>query len=478
MLFSGEVDIDHILPYSKTWDDSPANKIVCLAEANKFKRNRSPWEAWGDTEQWEAIAERAQQLPGNKRWRFAPDAMEQFAGQGGFLARQLMETQYLSRMARKYLMALYADRPDENPVWVTPGRLTEMLRRRWGLNALLHDHNQYDTNKPKNRQDHRHHAIDAAVIALTDRSFLNRISREAGRMEAEGLEDFVWRSIPEEPWENFRKEMRGILENMVVSHRPRHKIIDFSLRRLGRDRTAGRLHNDTAYGLTGGKSEKGVPLVVHRVPLENIKSEKDIHKIRDAQLRDALWDFTRGLSGKEFTRALIDFANQDKLDGKPNPFRGIRRVRITEPLHVIPIKDRKGRPYKGYKGDSNYRYDVWELPDGRWKATVISMFDAHQPDHEAQKPHPAAKRRMKIFQNDMCAWEKDGRLVYGRVVKFGQNGQITLAPHNEANTDARNRDKNDAFRYYSPAPGGLKNIKFRLLRVDETGYFHDPGPLA
>ena len=72
MLFSPGVEIDHILPFDATLDDSNANKIVCLREANRLKRKRSPYEAWGHTAEWEEIAARASRLPREKRWRFEP----------------------------------------------------------------------------------------------------------------------------------------------------------------------------------------------------------------------------------------------------------------------------------------------------------------------------------------------------------------------------------------------------------------------
>ncbi len=479
MLFSGAVDIDHILPYAKTLDDSAANKIVCLREANQEKRDRTPYEAWGHTEKWEGIAERAKGLPANKRWRFAPDALERFRGNHeDFLARQLNETQYLARMARLYLAALYPVKLAQAPVWVTPGRLTALLRRHWGLNSILRGDNLPEEQQAKARDDHRHHALDASVIGLTSRGLLNRISREAGRLEAQGLEDYVWQSIPAEPWPGFREEVARIVRRMIVSHRPRHKTIDFSLRRVGRDQTAGQLHEETAYGLTGERTQRGDPIVVYRVPLTSLKP-KDIELVRDPDLRDALWNHTRDLSGKEYEKALAEFPTLERVGGKPNPWKGIRRVRITRALNVIPIRDRRtGQPYKAYKGGSNYRYDLWELPNGKWEAEVISMFDAHQPGwkSELKRKYPTARKLMRIFQNDMCAWEQDGNTVYGRVVKFTKNGQITLAPHNEANVDARNRDASDPFKFISPAPAGLKNMKFRLVKVDETGRVFDPGP--
>src|SRR3546814_14085782 len=91
-------------------------------------------------------------------------------------------------------------------------------------------------------------------------------------------------------------------------------------------------------------------------------------------MRDALWGATRDLCGKEFEKALLDFSRKDPV------FKGIRRVRVREGLKVIPVRDKSGVAYKGYKGDANARFDVWQLPDGKWTAAVVSMLDAHRHD--------------------------------------------------------------------------------------------------
>ena len=100
MLFDGSCDVDHILPFSRTLDDGFANRTLCLKEANRQKTNKTPWEAWGETDRWETIAANLKNLPANKAWRFAPDAMERFEGENDFSARALKDTQYLSRIAR------------------------------------------------------------------------------------------------------------------------------------------------------------------------------------------------------------------------------------------------------------------------------------------------------------------------------------------------------------------------------------------
>ncbi|MCY3877545.1 MAG: type II CRISPR RNA-guided endonuclease Cas9 [Rhodobacteraceae bacterium] len=462
MLFDGSCDVDHILPYSRTLDDSPANRTLCLKEANRAKRNQTPWEAWGRTEKWGEISANIKNLPGNKQWRFAPDAMTRFEEKRDFLDRALVDTQYLSRLARTYLDTLYAD--SEQHVWVIPGRLTEMFRRHWGLNWLLTDHNK-NTNKAKDRTDHRHHAVDAAVIAATDRSLLNRVSKAAGRHEEQGAENVVRTTDP--PWKGFREEIGAQLERIIVSHRADHGRIDLSARVVGRDSTSGKLHNDTAYGLTG-ESQNGVPLVVSRKPLDAL-NPASLGKIRDPQLRQCLKTATQGKTGKDFKEALVEFARTSSR------YRGVRRVRIVEPVNVIEVEDGAGRAYKGYKPDSNHCYEVWELPTGEWVPQVLTTFEAHL-EQVPRKPHPAARRIMRLYKKDTLylSHPKHGDVV----ATIGQLGiqRLDLVPHNEADADARNRDKTDPFSFIRVSVGTLKRSQARRVYVDEMGRLRDPGP--
>ncbi len=474
MLFSGAVEVDHILPFDATLDDSQANRLLCLREANRFKRKRSPYEAYGERPEWEAIKERAARLPREKRWRFEPDAMARFDAEGGFLARQLVDTKHLSRLAREYVSALYPDRGEgSSHVWVSPGRLTEMLRRSWGLNRILHDDNAGgSSDQPKNRLDHRHHAIDAAVVAVTDRGLLQRIARESGQRGHEQARELTRKLQP--PWEGFREELEERIGSTVTSHRPNHGSASKAALPKNRDATAGRLHNDTAYGLTG-RQENGVPLVAHRVPLESLKPD-DLNdggrRVADQTLRKAMKAAVGDAEGKAFIQALTRFREMHPK------FAGIRRVRVIEPLAVIPIRDSNGQVYKGYKGDSNYRYDVWEVPTGKWISEVISMFDAHQPGRLSQirQQHHNPRKVLSLHRDDLLALDRGAGRELMRVVKFSEN-QLVLAPPNEAGSlKARDADKGDPFRYVYPSPRALKTWGARQVRIDELGRVQDPGP--
>ncbi|MDP2354827.1 MAG: type II CRISPR RNA-guided endonuclease Cas9 [Beijerinckiaceae bacterium] len=260
-LFSDETEIDHILPFSQTLDDSAANKVVCFREANREKRNRSPFAAFGHRANWQAISLNAEKLAGNKRWRFAPDAMDRFNTEGrDFLDRQLNETKYLSRIARDYLSVVADD------VWVSTGNLTAMLRGKWGLNSILSDDNR------KNRDDHRHHAIDAAVIGCMSRGLLNEMSRRAGQTELNQRHQII-ADVPV-PYEGFRDQVREFARTMVVSHKPEHG-------------KTGALHEETAYGIVRNDEERKTGNLIYRKALTALTA-KDIDRVRDPILRQQL----------------------------------------------------------------------------------------------------------------------------------------------------------------------------------------------
>ena len=476
MLFTNDIDVDHIIPFSKCFDDSAANKVVCMAEANKRKSNKTPYEAFYGTDYWPAIEQCVANLPRNKAWRFNSDALERYNDQGGFLARQLTDTQYVSKMARQYLEAVCPTQSSllHSGVSVVPGKLTEMLRRHWDLNRLLNDHNH--AGAKKNRADHRHHAIDAAVIGVTDRGLLQRISKVVSSNEENEVERVISDIKP--PFAEFRGQLGDAVNTAIVSHKADRG-------KPGKNgSTTGKLHKETAYGLAAKKSDDKLPTVVHKIEVEKLRKTKDIEKICNEHLQSALLNVVEDLSEKDFPVAISHFIQ--KQTDENGPYANMRGVRVCQALSVIEIKDETGKTIKAYAGNANQRFDVWELPDGKWKANVISVFDAHRknydPDAAFRKEHslpPTARKVLRLHQNDMIAYDdpEKGTLI-ARVVKFTITGQITLVAHNEANIYDRHNEKSDPFKLYSPTAFGLKKLNARQVRVDEIGQLFDPGPIT
>ncbi|MEM8616214.1 MAG: type II CRISPR RNA-guided endonuclease Cas9, partial [Pseudomonadota bacterium] len=312
-LFSGDVEIEHILPLSRTWDDSFANKVLSMRRANRLKKNQTPYEAFGHNPggfDWEQIGQFAGDLPKSKSWRFAPDAMDQWeARDGDFIARQLNDTRYISRLGKTFVEALYGgqgEKGERRRVWVVPGRLTSDLRYHAGFNTLS---GFTDLNR-KDRTDHRHHAVDALVIALTDQAMLKRSADFAKRDEPAKQSDIL--QAMAEPLKRYRRSAEDRLGKLVVSHKPDHGFQDA-------------MHNDTAYGITGEVDENGQSLLVTRKPIEAL-SDKDIVNIVDETLRRHFAYATDGLTGAAFQEAMRQAARE-----LTPPVQSIRLVTPMKP---------------------------------------------------------------------------------------------------------------------------------------------------
>lgn len=460
-LFSPDVEIEHILPFSRTFDDGFNNKTLSMRQANRDKRNMTPHEAFGNSPEgydWEEISKRAQELSKGKRWRFGPDAMERYENEErNFIARQLTDTQYISRLAKQYLESIYGGQGHAggtNHVWVVTGHLTADLRHYWGLNSVLMGDNLPESEaQKKNRNDHRHHAIDAVVIGCTDRSMLKRASDEAKKNEREFSQRFL--AGTPEPWEGFRADVERSVRAITVSHKPDHGY-------------QNAMHNDTAYGIPKGKDgepdKRGVRTVVTRKPIDSFEKPADLEKIRDFNLKLQLLEATQGLSGAEFKQCLITTAS--------NMSPPVYKVRIEERLKVIPMKDDTGRAYKAYKGDSNYCYDLWEDEKGNWIGEVISTYEAYQLGRKDSQWWRKAIGRdgqnllMRLRKGDYLQLEHDGKVVIVQVYKFSA-GKIMMAQHHEGNVDARVRAKE--LKPIQKSPSSLKKANARRVTVSPSG---------
>ena len=447
-LFSAEVEIEHLIPFARSLDDGLGNKTLAMRKANRDKGDRTPFEAFGVSPKgysWDDILDRVDKLPPNKKARFAPDAAAKFANSDEWLARQLNDNAYISRVARQYLTAVcYKD-----DVRVVPGKLTALFREALGLNRLIGE--TFD----KERNDHRHHAIDALVVGLTERTLLNKASSHSKFAREQGFKRLL-ENMPA-PWELFSEHAKASMANIVVSHKPDHGV-------------EASLHNDTAYGIVEGPNEDGVSMVVSRKPVAKLK-ETDLVKVRDINLAKAI-EVYAAKSQLPFASAVKEFSDINK----------VYRCKLIEPMSVILIKDKNGRVYKSYKGDGNYCYEIFELDDGKWDGTVISNFEANQHVYKSFLADTAISRKqsfcgkklvMRLCRNDVLAIQ-NSNVTLLRVAKISA-GMITLAAINEANVDARNRDKDDPFKLFAKSPNALKGLSARRIFIDTIGRVKDPG---
>lgn len=413
MLLSDEVEIEHILPFSQTLDDSLNNKTVARRQANRIKGNRTPWDARNDfaAQDWDyaSILARAEQMPKAKRYRFGEDGYQHWLkDDAGFLARALNDTRHLSKVAREYMSLVCPN------TCVIPGRMTAMLRAKFGLNDVL------GLNGEKNRNDHRHHAVDACVITVTDQVLLQRFAKASASARERQLNRLV-EKMPL-PWESYREHVQRAIDAIWVSHKPDHS-------------HEGAMHNDTAYGLR-----------------ENGKVS--FHKMVEGK-RECIEDNLK----------VIEISDAKAID-----------------RHGL-LPTGKPKPYKGYKGDSNYCIEIVRNEKGKWEGEVISTFDAYQLVREhgaAQLRHPDLSVSgkplvMRLIIDDVVRLDLEGESRTMRIAKLSGNGQVFMADVSEANVDARNRSKEDSFAYISKMAGSLQRARARQISISPIGELRDPG---
>ncbi len=432
-LFTEKVEIEHILPFSKSLDDSRGNKTIAMTHANREKSNRSPYEAFGkEKKRYDQIIHRAKCLPKNKRWRFDPDAMDRFSDENKFLDRQLNDTRYLGKAAKKYLSYIC----HKNKIWVVPGRLTALLRRKWDFG--------------KNRDDYRNHALDSLIVGVTDRNLIRRI--------AEMNEDERGRVLVAEPWKGFHTEVLKALDNIVVSHRPDHSI-------------AGQFHEETAYGRLKNPSAEETKQnynVVYRKPLFSL-SDKEVKAIRDSEIKEKLL--------KEIEESEISL-KETLAEFSVNT--GIKKVRLLKkenPLFDIKHPSKKPVHTKSFARGEIHHIGFWKLPNGKIEAKEVSFLEINRNSDNNFRPHPAAKRIFKLHKRDLVKLVHKGKEKIAKVVSLRPiNKQIRLVEHFEGgNLEKRikNGEKLDIMISFSK----LKDYQVRLIHIDPLGKIKDAGPV-
>lgn len=301
-------EIDHILPYSKSMDDSYANKVLVAAEANRLKKNQTPYEyfehsnkssmTWDQYVSWVLSTIKDE----NKRRHMLKKHIHEDE-ERQFIARNLNDTRYVTR----FVLSLIRDYLEFAP-WNTDGKkkhafavngvITGYLRKRWGL-------------PQKNRATHQHHSVDAVVIACVTDHMIQRISNYSKQLEMDQnryvdpdtgeildrakMDAATWKRklwMPT-PWRTFRDELEirlgdhplgfimehadvmtslnlpewmlcpEVIHPIFVSHMETHKI-------------TGKAHDDT---IRSGKYLSTIGNAFSKVPIETLKLDNKSEEI-------------------------------------------------------------------------------------------------------------------------------------------------------------------------------------------------------
>lgn len=452
-LFSPKVQIEHILPYSRTFDDSIFNKTLSYREANAYKGNRTPYEAFCESKDgynWDEIMERVANLPKPTQWRFNKNAMskvEEYLKKFGLkdmIARQLNDTRYMSRMAVQYLKHICKN---VNNCYGLPGSQTALFREQWGLNDW-----KDKENDEKYRASHIHHGIDAFVVACMTRSQLQTIASNADKIERSG--DYENQKAERKalfencntPFKGFdRAKFNEICDKMSISFKPKLK------NPKQENLTVGALHEDTAYSLL--EFDKGLNGVF--VKREDVGSLvlKDLSNIIDTQAEKLRKEY--GETEEAFNK-LKEYCEQNGIKkircesiadistyvpvfrtkqerdeyhkayeewfvfeglSPENETKEQKEKRLKKEQELLEnVREKASKAYKWFVGGNNFCADVYQINPkdkfytkerGKWQVEVLSNYMATLNKGQAlwRKKHPTARLVMRLKTNDMVVGE-------------------------------------------------------------------------
>ena len=327
---SPQFDIEHIIPFSRSLDNSFLNKTLCEVRENRdVKQNRTPYEVYSSNgPKWAEILGRVKRFRGTA----AHAKMRKFQQKDpdeDFAARQLQDTRYMSRLGSEYVGLLFGgviDSDGRRRVQVSAGGVTAYLRGEWGLNAILADGDADE----KNRADHRHHAVDAVCIAMTDVATVKQLSDSAARAELQGRRLFT---PIDRPWPSFLDDVRNSVEAINISYRVSCRV-------------AGALHKDTNYSkphTACDRHGKDVEYRHVRKPLEFMLSG-EIENIVDDTIRELVQAKLDQVGG-EPDKAFADVANHPYLTARDGRKIFIHKARIREKKAVVALSHAGGPRY-------------------------------------------------------------------------------------------------------------------------------------
>mgnify|MGYP002623598940 CR=1 FL=1 len=347
-LFTPEYEIEHVIPQSRYFDDSLNNKVICEAEVNKLKDRQLGYEFIKNH-----AGEKIQLSMGETVEVMSVQAYENFVKEhyasnrakmrrllmddipDDFIERQMNDSRYISKLIKGLLSNIVREKQSDGEyeqeavsknLISCNGAITDRLKKDWGMNGVwnsiilprfqrlnqLTNQSCFTTqNKEgheipsmplelqkgftKKRIDHRHHAMDAIVIACTTREHVNLLNNESAHSKHNAnryqlqrklrrfekiVIDGKEREIAQEfltPWDSFTADSKAILENIVVSFKQNQRVLNRATntyvhydengekhqeRQASGENWAIRkpLHKDTVFGEINLQRIKTVPL--------------------------------------------------------------------------------------------------------------------------------------------------------------------------------------------------------------------------
>ena len=467
-LFTEDYEIEHIIPQSRYYDDSLSNKVICESAVNKLKGNQLGLE-FIKNHYGEKVHAAGKEVSIFTEEQYKEFVKNHYANNSGkmkklllenipekMVARQMNDTRYISKYISEILSKIVrADERDEGVnsknVILCTGKITTALKQDWGINDVWNDlilprfermndltqtslftsYNEkyqkylptvpmeYSNGFQKKRIDHRHHAMDAIIIACATREHINYINNqhalEKGKNKEEkqksridlrtilcekkyndnAEENYNW--VFKKPWDTFTQEVQVALEGIVVSFKQNLRVINKAtnyyehwveesgklikkmVKQEGTNWAIRKpLHKETVSGkitLEREKVSKGKILTATRKAIDSTFTEKVIQGITDTGIQKILLNYLKFKKSPEiaFSPEGLEELNKNITlynDGKPH--KPIYKVRIFEQGSKFPLGEvgNKSQKYVEAAKGTNLYFGVYQGKDKRSFATI------------------------------------------------------------------------------------------------------------
>lgn len=503
-LFTPAYEIEHIIPQSRYFDDSFSNKVICEAAVNKLKdrqlglefiKNYHGTKVQTGLDTVEILSEEnykdfvKEHYSKNKSKREKllmeeiPDTM---------IARQMNDTRYISKLVSSILSNIVrADNDDDGVnsknIIQGNGKITTTLKQDWGLNDAWNElilprfermntiTNSLDfTSKnkqghiipaipfelskgfQKKRIDHRHHAMDALVIACVTRDHVNLLNNQSAKTETtrydlqnklrnkekwlgkDGKEHYKFTDF-KKPWDNFHSDAKNELERIVVSFKQNLRVINKATNRYEKIENGKKvkveqkgtnwairksLHKATVSGkvdLQRIKVPKGKILTATRKNIDSSFDLKAIESITDTGIQKILKNYLREKGSPEaaFSPEGIEDMNKNIVqynDGKPH--QPIYKVRIFElgSKFALGLQGNKKDKFVEADKGTNLFFAIYQDENGKRSFETIPLNIVIERQKQGLNPVPetSEKGNKLIFHlspNDLVYVSEQGENV-------------------------------------------------------------------
>ena len=341
-LFTSAYEIEHVIPQSRYFDDSFSNKVICESEVNKLKDNQLGFEfikkhhgekielslgkvvkifTEGEYEQF------VKDHYGRNRAKMRKLLMDSIPEE--FIARQLNDSRYISKVVKGLLSNIVREEGEEESisknVIVCTGGVTDRLKKDWGINDVwnkiilsrftrlneMTGTSQFTTRTTnghevpsmplelqkgfnKKRIDHRHHAMDAIVIACANRNIVNYLNNESAsikskvsrydlqvllcdKVKTDDKGNYKW--MIKKPWETYTQDVYHVLKDIVVSFKQNLRVIN----------KATNMYVHFEEGKKKSAKQEGINWAI-RKPMhkDTVFGEVNLRKIKTVTLNEAI----------------------------------------------------------------------------------------------------------------------------------------------------------------------------------------------